>query len=310
MEKILSGKPVAKLIKAALTDLIAPSGFQPRMLLIQLGSDPAAAYYVQNIIGNGAKLGCQVELLSLPETTSQADLLARIAAANLDSAIHGIMIQKPLPAQIDDNAIGQAVAPDKDIDCLNPANLGKIVMELDGLLPCTPLAVLCALRYHQVPVQGAHALIIGRSAIVGKPLANMLLWKKPQGNASVTICHSRSKNLTELCQTADIVIAAIGKAGFVTADMIKPGAVLIDVGINEVSGPDGKPGYVGDVDFNSCQDKALAITPVPGGIGTITSALLFFNLVKAGLASRGINKSVDEFLGFIFNEKHNEIIHR
>lgn len=306
MAKILSGKPVAKLIKARLQELIAEYQLKPVMCLIQVGVDPAADFYVKNIISNAAKLGCEVQLTSLPAETTQAALISAINAANADRDIHGIMIQKPLPANIDDIAVGMAVSADKDIDCLNPLNLGKIILETDGFVPCTPLAVICALRYYQIPVAGSHVLIIGRSAIVGKPLANMLLWKKPGANATVTVCHSKSKDLSSLTRTADIVVAALGRAEFLKGEMIKADSILLDVGINEQLSPDGKLAYVGDVDYNSCQDRAMAISPVPGGIGSITSSLLFFNLLKACLASMGINKSIDEILNLNFNEKYDD----
>jgi methylenetetrahydrofolate dehydrogenase (NADP+)/methenyltetrahydrofolate cyclohydrolase len=303
MEYVLSGKPVAKLIRQTLKSIIGEHGLRPRMILIILGSDPAADYYVQNIVSLGTKLNCQIELVSLPENTSQSELIAMIEQANLDPSVHGIMIQKPLPKHIDDNEIGLAVSPDKDIDSLNPLNLGKILLQMDGFLPCTALAVLCVLKHYQIPVTGKHVVIIGRSAIVGKPLANMLLWKSDIANASVTVCHSRSQNLPELVRSADIVVAAVGKPGFVTVDMIKNNSILIDVGINEVTDSEGNAIYVGDIDYNSCHDKVLAITPVPGGIGTVTSSLLLLNLVRASLLCAGLNKSIDELLALIFSEK-------
>lgn len=217
-----------------------------------------------------------------------------------DPFIHGIMLQKPLPPQIPDAETGARIDPAKDIDCLNPINLGRIILGQDALLPCTPLAVLCTLRHYRVPVVGKHVVIIGRSAIVGKPLANMLLWKKPWADASVTVCHSRSANLEDITRSADIIVAALGRPAFLKADMIKNNSVLIDVGINEVKKPDGSLGYVGDIDYNSCFDKALAITPVPGGIGSVTTSLLFLNLLKACLGTMGVNKDVDCFLDFIF----------
>ncbi len=302
MEKLLSGKPLAALIRAKIKELIAEHGLTPKMLLIQTGSDPASAYYVQNIVASGVKLGCEVTLENLPESTSQADLLALIAAANADPQIHGIMLQKPLPHHLDEALAGESIAPAKDIDCLHPVNQGRIILNQDGLLPCTPLAVLCTLRYYGVPVAGQHAVIIGRSAVVGKPLANMLLWKKPWADASVTVCHSRSAKLSELTQSADILIAALGKAEFVTEAMIKKNSVLIDVGINAQNTGEGKTTFVGDIDFNSCRDKALAITPVPGGIGSVTTALLWLNLLKAALEAKGTNKNIDDFLDFIFKE--------
>lgn len=302
MEKILSGKPLAKLIRSRVKELIAEHGLSPKMLLIQTGSDPASAYYVQNIVSSGAKLGCDVRLMNLPEDISQAYLQELIASANDDPDIHGIMLQKPLPHHLDEALAGENISPDKDIDCLNPVNQGRIVLNQDALPPCTPLAVLCTLRYYGIPVAGKHTVIIGRSAVVGKPLANMLLWKKSWANASVTVCHSRSENLGELTRSADILIAALGKAEFLKPDMIKNNSVLIDVGINAHNSADGKGSFVGDIDYNACFDKALAITPVPGGIGSVTTSLLWLNLLKAALAAKGTNKKIDDFLDFIFKD--------
>ncbi len=303
MEKVLSGKPIATLIRSFVSQSCQALDPRPAMALLQIGSDPAADYYVQSIIKNGAKLGCDVRLESLPITISEAELLQRIQIANQDPAIHGIMLQKPLPRHIDDALVGQTISPDKDIDCLNPVNLGRIMADLPGLLPCTAAAVYILLRYYQIPVQGRKVVILGRSTIVGKPLANILLWKRDSANATVTVCHSRSENLNEITSGADILVAAIGKASFVTAPLVKENSVLIDVGINEVLAADGKAVYVGDIDYNSCYHKALAITPVPGGIGTVTSALLFLNLLQAYLNRDGANKSIDDFLPLIFDDK-------
>ena len=302
MEKILKGKPIGSRIRKKIKEIIAEHGLEPSMLLLQPGGDAASAYYVQNTISTGAKLGCKVELKNLPADLDAQELRAVIEEANNDPQIHGIMLQKPLPAHIPDAEAGTWIDPCKDIDSLNPMNLGKIILSLDSLLPCTPTAVLCTLRHYNIPLQGKHVLIIGRSSIVGKPLANMLLWKKTWADATVTVCHSRTQNLSEMIQTADIVVAAIGRPEFVKADMIKKNAVLIDVGINEITKPDGSVGYVGDIDYNSCFDKALAITPVPGGIGTVTTSLLFLNLLKASLAAKGTNKNIDDFLDLIFEE--------
>ena len=303
MEKILSGKPIAGLIKARLQNLISGHSLSPVMRLIQAGHDPASEFYVQNIINSGSKLGCKVDLVTLPADCGQTHLIDAINAANADASVNGIMVQKPLPRGVSDNAIGSAIDPGKDLDCLNPVNLGRILLQEDCLLPCTPLAVLCTLRYYAIPTEGVNTVIIGRSSIVGKPLANMLLWKKPYANSSVTVCHSQSLELAKLVGSADIVVAAMGKAEFVTADMIRENSVLIDVGINAKTDGSGKLKYVGDIDYNSCLDKALAITPVPGGIGSVTTSLLFLNLVKAALAAQGTNKTIDDFLDLIFNEK-------
>lgn len=301
--KILSGKPIATAIRKAVTSLIAQYSLHPVMLLIRANDDPASDYYVQNIIKTGTKLGIDVRLCELSANAGQEQILAEIETANEDEDIHGIMLQKPLPAGVDDILLGDSIAPSKDIDCLSSVNLGKIILEQAGLLPCTPAAVFLTLSYYGIATEGKNVVIVGRSAIVGKPLANMLLWKKPGANASVTVCHSRSSNLPEITRNADILIAAIGKAGFVSADMIRQNSVLLDVGINEVINSDGSTSYTGDIAYDQCISKAGAITPVPGGIGTVTSAYLFLNLVKACLDTKKINKSIDDFLSFIFNEK-------
>ncbi len=302
MEKILSGKPLAKLIQSKIKFLIAQESLQPKMALMQIGEDPASSYYVQNIINIGNKLGCEVLYNQYPADFTQEDLLAILDDANTDPSINGIMIQKPLPPSFDELKIAESINPKKDIDCFHPVNLGRIILEEDGLFPCTPLAVICTLRYYNIEVQGNHIVIIGRSNIVGKPLSNMLLWKKPYANATVTVCHSRSKNIKELTRSADILIAALGRPSFVTEDMIKAESVLIDVGINQITDKDGKQRYVGDIDYNTCFDKAAAITPVPGGIGSVTSSLLFLNLLKTCFTAHNINKSIDDFLNYIFIE--------
>lgn len=306
MDKILSGKPVAEKIKAYIKTRIEADALRPRMLLVQLAGDSASDYYVQNIIRNGARLGIEVDLRQLDANTTQDELLSLIQNSNQDPHLHGIMIQKPLPAHIDETLIGSAVDPDKDIDSLNPENLGRIVMDMNGLTPCTPTAVYAILMYYGIRIKGKHAVIIGRSSVVGKPLANMLLWKKPFADATVSVVHSRSAQLEELTRQADILIAALGKAEYLKSDMIKADVVLIDVGINEVLKADCKPTYVGDIDYNSCYDKAMAITPVPGGVGTVTSALLFLNLLRACIGLKKDNKSIDDFLGLIFNANHND----
>ena len=212
------------------------------------------------------------------------------------------MIQKPLPKSFSDTLINESVNPDKDLDALNPLNLGKIMMESDGFLPCTPAAVYYTMKYYGINPEGQKLVILGRSNVVGKPLANMLLWKKM--NATVTVCHSRTRDLAEICREADILISAIGVANFVTVDMVKKSTILLDVGINEITDATGKAVYVGDMDYNALYDKSLAITPVPGGIGRITTSLLYLNLVKACLLSQGINKSIDEYIDIIFSENH------
>ncbi|OQC06501.1 MAG: Bifunctional protein FolD protein [Candidatus Cloacimonetes bacterium ADurb.Bin089] len=307
MEKVLSGKPVAQLINKACKDLISSYNLKPQLVLIQAGNDPASTYYVQSIINSGKKLGCSCELKTLPETVTEQELLAVLEEANQKKEVQGIMLQKPLPAHINDRVINSAINPAKDLDCLHPLNLGKMMLEEDCLLPCTPAAVLFCMRYYGILPQGKKTVILGRSNVVGKPLANILLWKRPFANATVTVCHSKTDNLGEYVKEADILVAAIGKAEFVTPDMIKEKAIILDVGINERQPANGETIYVGDVNYNLCYDKALAITPVPGGIGRITTSILYLNLVIACLKVQNINKSIDEFMDFIFGEK-NEIL--
>lgn len=301
MDKQLTGKPVATKLKNFIKAKMEQESLQPTMALIQLGKDPASQFYVENIIKNGAKLGCHIDLITLAVETTEAELAAKIQDLNDDVSYHGIMIQKPLPRHIDDTEINSLVSPLKDIDSLNPINLGKIVLEADGFLPCTPFAVWLMMQYYGIDPQGKKLVILGRSAVVGKPLANILLWKRPFANATVTVCHSKTKDLEMITQEADILISAIGVPHFVKPNMIRDGAILIDVGINEVSDEPGDTKYVGDIDYNGCIDKALAITPVPGGVGTVTTAVLMANLVKASLGHKYPNKKIDGFFDLIFN---------
>lgn len=301
MEHILAGKILAQKIKAAAVKLIADYELQPTMSLIQIEGDPASDYYVDSIVKNSAKLGCRVVLHRLLKSTDQAELLKLIEAANNDPDIHGIMIQKPLPRHINEMDINLVINPAKDIDSISPLNLGKIMLEVDGFLPCTPLAVYLLMRFYGIDPVGKNLVILGRSAVVGKPLANILLWKKEYANATITICHSRTSGLEQITRNADILISAIGIAGFVGSELIKDRSILIDVGINESTSADGKKIYVGDIDYSACEAKALAITPVPGGIGTITTSLLYLNLVKAALMSKNINKNIDDFVAVIFS---------
>jgi len=303
----LSGKAIALAINKASKSLISEHALKPKMLLIQVGEDPASSYYVQSIINTAPKLGCEAELLSINADCGQAKLLEIINRANTDPTIHGIMIQKPLPKDIDDSVINLSVNPDKDLDALHPVNLGRIMMENEAFLPCTPAAVFYSLKYYGIDPKGKNTVILGRSNVVGKPLGNILLWKRPYANATITICHSQTANLAEICRSADILISAIGSANFVKADMVAEGSVLIDVGINEIHKDDGSAAYVGDIDFDDCKHKAKAITPVPGGIGRITTSILYLNLVKACLMATGINKIVDEYIDIIFSENQKKL---
>ncbi|PKN80448.1 MAG: bifunctional 5,10-methylene-tetrahydrofolate dehydrogenase/5,10-methylene-tetrahydrofolate cyclohydrolase [Candidatus Cloacimonetes bacterium HGW-Cloacimonetes-1] len=301
INKILSGKPIAKQLREQIQSTVQSSGIQPGMLLIQVGADPASDYYVQNIIKTGNKLGCSVIYRILDISIDQNTLIEIIQEGNIDPTIHGIMIQKPLPKTIDEKIINSTISPEKDIDGIHPMNLGRIMVEDEYLLPCTPSAVLKTIEFYGIPTAGKHVVIIGRSTVVGKPLAALLIRKTYPGDATVTICHSKTHKLHLITRTADIIVAAIGKPNFITEDMIGDNTVLIDVGINLITNPDSTDQYVGDIDYKSCFDKALAITPVPGGIGTITTSVLFENLLRTALVQEQ-NKSVDDFATVIFHD--------
>lgn len=234
MEKILKAKPLIKdkykELKAEIASLTEPL----IMKVIRLGEDPASAFYVQNILNQGKKLGVEVDLITLDETTTQHDLVSLIESFNNDNSVAGIMLQKPLPEQIDESEINSLIKANKDVDGFHPENLGKLLLEQEGLFPCTATACLTMMDYYNIETTGKNIVVLGRSAIVGKPLANMLLRKDKTGNATVTVCHSRTNNIKEVTQRADVLIAAIGKANFVTQDFLKKDCIVIDVGINEV----------------------------------------------------------------------------
>ena len=281
MTQILKAKPLIKKIYQDLRNQIEQLGISPRLVIIRLGEDPASSYYARNLQKKGSQLGMKIDLEEMSATTSQDDLISRINKISVDRSIHALMVQKPLPRHIDESQINEAIDYLKDVDGFNPINLGKIMLGETGFLPSTPAAVLALLDFYEIEVTGKHVVIIGRSNIVGKPLANLLLRKNKQGNATVTICHSRTNELDKYTSQADILIAAIGKAKFVKSTMVKIDSVLIDVGINRINHPERGYVYVGDIDFDDCLDKVKAITPVPGGIGSITTAKLLENVMKA-----------------------------
>jgi methylenetetrahydrofolate dehydrogenase (NADP+) / methenyltetrahydrofolate cyclohydrolase len=278
---VLSAKPLLKERYAYLTEEVAHFDQQPRLDIIVLGDEPASRFYVQNVEKQGAKVGMAINIHRLSLETTQHELMNLIQQLNQDVSVHGIMIQKPLPSSMNEDEIVISIDPLKDVDGFHPINLGKIVLEKEGLVPCTPSAVLEMMDYYQIDPKGKHVVIIGRSNIVGKPLVNLLLQKSKQGNATVTVCHSQTPNIQEMTRQADILIVAIGKPKFVTASMIKQGAVVIDVGINEVIDTDNNSHYVGDVDYDNCLEISGFITPVPGGVGSVTTFLLLKNTIKA-----------------------------
>lgn len=281
MARILSGKEFAARIKEDAARGVAEmkaAGVLPRLAVIIVGSDPASEVYVRNKQRTCEELGIRSDHIALPAETTKEELLACIEELNVDPEVHGILVQLPLPAQIaeDEEEILSHIDPRKDVDGFHPVNVGHLVLGAPGLRPCTPAGCIRMLDYAGIPIEGAHAVIIGRSNIVGKPMAHLLL----ERNATVTICHSRTQNLAAIARTADILVAAVGRPRFVTADMVKEGATVIDVGINRIA----PKKLVGDVDFDAAAAVAGAITPVPGGVGLLTVAMLIENVVQAAKA--------------------------
>lgn len=277
--RLLEGKVFAAKLKEEAgkkaQELKAKYGITPGLAVIIVGENPASQVYVRNKHKACTELGFYSEGVELPATTTREELLAEIQRLNNDEKIHGILVQLPLPKELQpyEAEVLEAINPLKDVDGFHPVNVGRLVTGQKALVPCTPHGCLRMLELAEIPVEGANAVIIGRSNIVGKPMLHLLLGK----NATVTICHSRTKNLAEITRQADILVAAVGKAGFVTADMVKPGAAVIDVGINRIA----PKKLVGDVDFEAVKEVAGAITPVPGGVGLLTIAMLMQNTVEA-----------------------------
>jgi methylenetetrahydrofolate dehydrogenase (NADP+)/methenyltetrahydrofolate cyclohydrolase len=288
---LIDGRIVAENVYAELRDEIASlkkQGLTPGLAVVLVGDDPASRAYVRSKDKMCRELGLHSVKLELPENTTQADLLERVAELNRDPAVHGILVQSPPPKHIDEAAIIRALDPAKDVDGFHPTNIAKLALgDSTGFVPCTPLGCQRLLVNYGIEIAGAHIVVLGRSMIVGKPLALLLMQKAKGGNATVTVAHSRSKNLPEITRSADILIAAIGQAQFVRQEHVREGAVVIDVGINRVDDATNKRGYrlVGDVAFDEVAPKTSAITPVPGGVGPMTIAMLMSNTVKAARLS-------------------------
>ncbi len=285
--KLINGTEIAKSVhaeSAARVDLLKKKGITPGLAVVLIGTDPASLAYVRAKDKRAAELGIFSKKLELPSTTTQAEVLAVVRELNADPTIHGILVQSPPPPHIDEAAIVREIDPAKDVDGFHPVNVAKLAMDdPSGFVPCTPLGCIRLLAESGIKTSGARAVVLGRSMIVGKPMALLLMARGAGGDATVTVVHSRSRDIAALTREADIVIAAIGKPGFVTADMVREGAVVIDVGINRVDDPSAAKGYrlVGDVDFNSVAPKCAAITPVPGGVGPMTIAMLMANTISA-----------------------------
>ena len=276
MAEILNGKEFAKKVRKQVkeeVEALKEKGVNPKLAVIMVGNNSSSEVYVRNKSKACEKTGIEFEEFLMGENTEENELLELIEKLNHDDSIHGILLQSPVPKHIDINKAFRKISPDKVVDGFNPINVGKLSLNQDCFVSCTPFGIIKMLEAYNIPIEGAHAVIIGRSNIVGKPLAKCLLNK----NATVTVCHSKTKNLKEITKQADILIAAIGKPRFVTEDMVKEGATVIDVGINRMD--DGK--LLGDTDFENIKDKVSYITPVPGGVGPMTIAMLMHNVVKA-----------------------------
>lgn len=274
---IINGKEISAQIRAEIREecaaFVARRGYAPGLAVVIVGEDPASQVYVRNKARACEEVGFYSEVLRMPERTTQEELNAVIDRLNADSRIHGILVQLPLPRHLDEEAVTLRIDPRKDVDAFHPYNVGKILLGEAGFLPCTPAGVMELLRRSGIDPAGKRCVVIGRSNIVGKPMALLLL----AANGTVTVCHSRTKDLAAITREAEILVSAVGRAGFVRADMVHPGAVVIDVGMNRDA--DGK--LVGDVDFPAVEPIASAITPVPGGVGPMTITMLLRNTLRA-----------------------------
>ncbi len=291
--QIIRGTEVAKQIreelKQEIADLKEKHNLVPGLVTILVGEDPASQVYVGQKVKTCDALGVYSEKHDLPADTSQEDLMALIDKLNKDPKIHGILVQLPLPKHLNEQEILYAIDPKKDVDGFHPVNVGKLMIGEPDYLPCTPHGIQQLLIRSGVKIEGAEVVVVGRSNIVGKPIANMLLQKREGANATVTVCHTRSRDMAFHTKRADILIVAAGKAKAITADMVKEGVVVIDVGVNQIgTTPEGKRILSGDVDFDAVKEKAKAITPVPGGVGPMTITMLMLNTVRAAKLAAGL----------------------
>ena len=282
---LIDGKAVAAKVRQRVAErvkVLSSTGVVPGLSVVLVGDDPASAVYVRNKGAACEEVGMRGETIRMPATTTQAELDAVVDRLNADPRVHGILVQMPLPKQLDAEAILNRIDPAKDVDGFHPVNVGRMLVgDPKGFVPCTPAGVMMLLREYGVRTAGAHAVVIGRSNIVGKPMMALLV--QPGTDATVTVCHSRTRDMAAHIRTADVVIAAVGRPRMITGDMIKPGAVVVDVGINRIDDPSHPKGsrIVGDVDFDSAQKVASLITPVPGGVGPMTIAMLLENTLQS-----------------------------
>ncbi len=281
MAHIIDGKKIAAATRADISERVAEfekaNGFKPGLAVVIVGENPASQVYVRNKKKACEDVGMYSIVIEMPESTTQTELMAKIEELKSDEKVHGILVQLPLPRHLDEEAVIAAIPPEKDVDAFHAQNTGKIMIGDFDFLPCTPAGVMKMLEYEGVEIDGKECVVVGRSNIVGKPQAMLLLHK----NGTVTVCHSKTKNLAEVTKRADILVVAVGRADFITGDMIKPGAVVIDVGMNRRE--DGK--LTGDVDFESAERVAGMITPVPGGVGPMTITMLLENTLTAAKKS-------------------------
>lgn len=289
MSKIIDGKSFAQNLRGDIAKKVASLKEQhnivPGLAVVLVGEDPASQVYVRNKGKQTVEVGMQSFEHKLPDTTTQDELMALVDQLNSDDSIHGILVQLPLPSQIEEKAVINRINPDKDVDGFHLDNVGRLAIGDNGIVPCTPLGSLMMIKDQLGDLSGMHAVVVGRSNIVGKPVANLLL----QENCTVVITHSRTKNLEEECRRADILVAAVGRAEMVKGDWIKPGATVIDVGINRIDAGNGKTRLVGDVDFASAEPVAGKITPVPGGVGPMTIACLLHNTLQQACRINGVD---------------------
>jgi methylenetetrahydrofolate dehydrogenase (NADP+)/methenyltetrahydrofolate cyclohydrolase len=293
---IIDGRALSLRLRESLSERIkrlSRRGIVPGLFVLLAGSDPASQSYVNAKEKACREIGIRSFDHRLPEDAAESELLSLISEANADPDVHGILVQLPLPGALDQNRVIGAVDPGKDVDAFHPLNAGRLLLEQDGMRPCTPLGILHALEAYCIPVEGSEVVILGRSSVVGKPLANLLLFRSSLGNATVTVCHSRTRDLGQVTRRADILIAAAGQPGLVTADMVKEGAVVIDVGVHRIEDTRVPGGYRvrGDVDFESVREKASFITPVPGGVGPLTISMLLHNTVVCAERAAGTEKT-------------------
>jgi methylenetetrahydrofolate dehydrogenase (NADP+)/methenyltetrahydrofolate cyclohydrolase len=283
MDGVVVAEAIMEKVRTETLALIAERSITPGLAVILVGDDPASATYVRSKGKACERLGFHSITHRLPAETSEEHLIGMIADLNNDPLVHGILVQSPLPSHIDYENVVETIDYRKDVDGFHPVNVGRMVIGLPAQESCTPAGVIEMLKYYNIPTSGRSAVVIGRSNIVGKPLANMLMQKRDGGNAIVTVAHSAARDLAAITRTADIVIAAIGRPRYITADMVKEGAVVIDVGINRIDDPESAKGYriVGDVDYDNVAPRCAAITPVPGGVGRMTIAMLMMNTLKS-----------------------------